>query len=177
MQGQDNDHQLILNIYGAAGVGKSFFINTVRRSLSNEELDEDGFVQAATPFATAAGLINRKTQHSLLHLPVGTSKCLPLHGERLKGVQDTFSVEKYSQYSANPSRKQAHTTRTNHLEISHWSSWVTSSSCRQPAILRCSRQMLLIPADTTYTSFLTKPPPSPNLCDSKEQTKQNAGPN
>ena len=28
-----------------------------------------------------------------------------------------------------------------------------------------------------YTSFLTRPSPSPNLCDSKEQTKQTSGPN
>ena len=29
--------------------------------------------------------------HSVLYVPVGTIKCLPLHDERLKEIQETFS--------------------------------------------------------------------------------------
>ena len=90
VHGQDNVQQLLLNISGSAGTDKSFLLNTVKRSVK-EELGRDGFVQAAAPSGTAAYLINGKTLHSLFYLPVGTSKCLPLHGERLKGMQDTFS--------------------------------------------------------------------------------------
>ena len=56
-----------------------------------EELGRDGFVQAAAPSGTAAYLINGTTLHSLLYSPVCTSKFLPLHRERLKGTQDTFT--------------------------------------------------------------------------------------
>ena len=73
VHGQDNVQQLLLNISGAAGTGKSFFLNTVKRSVK-EELGRDGFVQAAAPSGTAAYLINGKTLHSLFYLPVGTSK-------------------------------------------------------------------------------------------------------
>ena len=61
------------------------------KRLVEVELGRDGFVQAAAPSGTAAYLINGETLQSLLYLPVGTSKCLPLHGERLKGMHDTFS--------------------------------------------------------------------------------------
>ena len=90
VHGQDNVQQLLLNISGAAGIGKSVFLNTVKRSVK-EELGRDGFVQAAAPSGTAAYLINGKTLHSLLYLPDGPSKCLPLHSERLKGMHYTFS--------------------------------------------------------------------------------------
>ena len=62
----------------------------MKRSVK-EELGRDGFVQAAAPPGTAAYLINGNTLHSLLYLPVCTSKFLPLHRERLKGMQDTFT--------------------------------------------------------------------------------------
>ena len=58
---------------------------------SKEELGRDGLVQAAAPSGTASKLINGKTLHSLLRLPVSTSKFLPLRGEKLKDIQDTFN--------------------------------------------------------------------------------------
>ena len=74
---------------GAAGTDKSRFLKTVKR-VAKEELGRDGFVQEAAPSGTAAYLIN-ETQHSFLNFPVVTSTFLPLHGELLKGIQDTFS--------------------------------------------------------------------------------------
>ena len=47
-------------------------------------------------------------------------------------------------------------------------------------VLSClgsSRQMPLIPADTTDTSFFDEDVTFTELCDSKEQTKQTSGPN
>ena len=43
------------------------------------------------PSGTDAYHINGNALHSVLYLPVGTSKCLPLHDERLKEIQETFS--------------------------------------------------------------------------------------
>ncbi len=86
----DNVQQLLLNISRAAGTGKSFFLNTVTQ-FAREELGRDGFVQAAAPFDTAAYFINGMTLHSVLCLPVGTSKYLPMPGETLKCRRDTFS--------------------------------------------------------------------------------------
>ena len=57
---------------------------------AKEELGRDGFVQATAPSGTAVYPINGNALHSLLYLPVGTSTCLYLHDERLKGMQDTF---------------------------------------------------------------------------------------
>ena len=57
IHGQDNVQQLLLNISGAAGSGKSFFINTVKR-LVKVEHGRDGVVQAAAPSGTATYLIN-----------------------------------------------------------------------------------------------------------------------
>ena len=74
------------------------------------------------PSGTDAYLINGNALHSVLYLPVGTGKCLPLHDERLKETQEKISNG--------------------------------------------------VPADTTHTRFLTMPSPSPNLCDSNEQTNQ-----
>ena len=40
---------------------------------------------------TDAYLINENALHSVLYLPVVTSKCLPLHDERLKETQEKIS--------------------------------------------------------------------------------------
>ncbi len=90
VHGQDNVQQLLLNISGTAGTGNNFFINTVK-ILSKEDLGRDRFLQAAASSGTSVNFINGNTIHSLLYLPVGTNKCLPLHSERLKGMHDTFS--------------------------------------------------------------------------------------
>ena len=44
-------------------------------------------------YGTDAYHINGNALHGVLYLPVGTytSKCLPLHDERLKEIQETFS--------------------------------------------------------------------------------------
>ena len=68
-----------------------FFLNTVD-IFAKEELVRDGFVQAAAPSGTDVYHININALHSVLYLLVGTSKCLPLHGERLKEIQETFSM-------------------------------------------------------------------------------------
>ena len=52
---------------------------------------EQYFVLAAATSAKAAYLINGKTLLNLPYLPVGTSKILPLQGEMLNGMHDTFS--------------------------------------------------------------------------------------
>ena len=43
------------------------------------------------PSGTDAYHINGNALDSVLYLPVGTSKCLPLHDERLKEILETFS--------------------------------------------------------------------------------------
>ena len=58
---------------------------------AKEELILDVFVLAAVPSGTDAYLINGNALHSVLYLPVGTSKCLPLHDERLKETQEKIS--------------------------------------------------------------------------------------
>ena len=52
---------------------------------------DETVIQAAAPSGIAAYLINGKTLQSILYLPVGTSKCLPLHSGRMKGMHNTFS--------------------------------------------------------------------------------------
>ena len=68
-----------------------FSLNTAD-IFAKEELVRYGFVQAAAPSGTDAYHINRNALHIVLYLPVGTSKCLPLHDERLKEIQETFSM-------------------------------------------------------------------------------------
>ena len=58
---------------------------------AKEERGRDGFVQSVAPSVTAAYFINGNALNSILDLPISTSKCFPLPGERLKGMQDTFS--------------------------------------------------------------------------------------
>jgi hypothetical protein len=71
--GTTNTPQLLLNISGAAGTGKSFWLNTMRRYSTNRpELPKD-FIRSAAPSGTAAFLIGGETLHGLLHLPVGPS--------------------------------------------------------------------------------------------------------
>ena len=82
------------------------------------------------PSGTDAYHINGNALLSVLYLPVGTSKCLPLHDERLKEIQETFSNsgllfidensmtgQKHSPWSETASRRHDQTTRTSHLGI------------------------------------------------------------
>ena len=87
-KGLKNVPQLLLNISGAAGTGKTFWLNTVKRYASS--VFSSGFVTAAAPSGTAAYLIGGETLHSLLYLPVGKSKLDPLQGDRLQALQERF---------------------------------------------------------------------------------------
>ena len=133
----------------------------------------------------AAYLINGKTLHSLLYLSVGTSKFYAIAWGETEGhagyiQQRLHTLHRWEEHgrSENIHHDQqtppggTPTLQGQAIWKSRWSYWGTSSSCHQSVIIRYSRQMPSIPADTTYTSFLTRPSPSPNLYDSKEQTKQ-----
>ena len=80
--------QLLLNISGGAGTGKSFWLNAVRAH-ATAHLNQS-FVKSAAPSGTAAYLVNGETLHSLLYLPIGKTKLEPLQGERLADVQRRF---------------------------------------------------------------------------------------
>ena len=67
------------------------FLNTVDIFAKEELYEMDSFKQLRHP-ALMHDHINRNALHSLLYLPVGTSKCLPLHDDRLKEIQETFSM-------------------------------------------------------------------------------------
>ena len=153
---------------------------------AKEELVLDGFVQAAAPSGTDAYHINGNALHSVLYLPVGTSKCLPLHHERLNKIQEIFSngglLFMPRREENGRSENIHHGQKTppgvtpklqGHVICEYLLG--TSCSCHQSAIICYSKQMPLIPADTTYTICLTMPSPSTNLCDSNEQTNQTPG--
>jgi DNA replication protein DnaC len=80
--------QLLLNISGGAGTGKTFWLNAVR-ALASQEVGSD-FVKAAAPSGTAAFLINGETLHSLFYLPIGKQEIEQLKGERLAELQQRF---------------------------------------------------------------------------------------
>ena len=85
--------QLLLNISGAAGTGKSFWLNTLRRIIRTEYQGRlpANFIQTAAPSGTAAFIIGGKTLHSLLRLPIGASKGLKaLEGDALARLQLSF---------------------------------------------------------------------------------------
>jgi DNA replication protein DnaC len=80
--------QLLLNISGGAGTGKTFWLNAVRQYAA-ENLSAE-FIKSAAPSGTAAFLIAGETLHSLLYLPLCNSKLEPLVGERLLDLQRKF---------------------------------------------------------------------------------------
>ena len=86
--GLDQLPQLLLNISGAAGTGKTFWLNAVRQ-LARGTIGSQ-FIKRAAPSGTAAFLIGGETLHSLLCLPIGTAKLEPLGGERLMELQRKF---------------------------------------------------------------------------------------
>ena len=49
VNGTANTPQLLLNISGAAGTGKSFWLNTVRRYAKSQTLLHDDFIKSAAP--------------------------------------------------------------------------------------------------------------------------------
>jgi hypothetical protein len=86
--GLDELPQLLLNISGGAGTGKTFWLNAVRQ-LATANIGSQ-FVKTAAPSGTAAFLIGGETLHSLLYLPLGSGKLEPLAGERLMELQRKF---------------------------------------------------------------------------------------
>ena len=189
VHGQDNIQQLLLTMSVAAGTRKSFFLNTVK-IFAREELGRDGFVQAAAPSGTAAYLINGKTLHSLLYLPVGTSKCLSLQGERLKCIQTAFSnvgllvIDEKSMVG-----QKVFTMVSKRLQEASPNYKDTLFRNMSVVLLRDFKQLPPVcdyplfkanavnPSGYNLYQLLTRPSPSPNLCDSKEQTKQASEPN
>ena len=106
-----------------------------------------------------------KILHSLLYLPVGTNKWLPLHGERLEGVQDTFSNDSVLFIEKSMVAQTIFTMISKRLQEAHPHykdkpfrniSVVllgASNSCHQSAILRYPSQVPLIPADKPIPAF------------------------
>ena len=86
--GPDAAPQLLLNISGGAGTGKTFWLNAVRQLAANTIGSQ--FVLTAAPSGTAAFLIGGETLHGMLYLPLGNSKLDPLIGERLFELQKKF---------------------------------------------------------------------------------------
>ena len=83
--------QLLMNITGSAGTGKSFFLNTLRAA-SNSLFPGDSYIAAAAPSGTAAFLIRGETLHRMLCLPVGkASQFEDLQGPRLMDLQGRFA--------------------------------------------------------------------------------------
>ena len=93
-KGVDKVPQLLVNISGAAGTGKTFFLNTLRRwTQDNIKNFGNEFVLPAAPTGAAAFLIGGSTLHSLLYLPTKLKKNqrMPrLDGSRLKSLQERF---------------------------------------------------------------------------------------
>ncbi|KAL8597100.1 hypothetical protein ACOMHN_008173 [Nucella lapillus] len=91
-QGIDKAPQLLLNISGAAGTGKSFWLNCLRRYVKEQGLPSS-FVKSAAPSGTAAFQIGGQTLHAMLQLPIGNhdleslEKDSPCQGK----LQDAFS--------------------------------------------------------------------------------------
>jgi hypothetical protein len=85
-----NTPQLLLNISGAAGTGKSFWLNTVRRYAKSQPLLHRDFIKSAVPSGTAAFLIGRETLHGLLRLPTGAATLQPQAGSPLADLQQRF---------------------------------------------------------------------------------------
>ena len=74
-------------INGTAGTGKSYLINCLRLLLGTS-------VKVAAPTGVAAFIIDQRTLHSLLHLPVrGDFK--EMEGNNLQKLQDELSSTKY----------------------------------------------------------------------------------
>ena len=97
-QGLDKCQQILLNIGGGPGTGKSFFLNTLRRyAMSREQLCNrygKGFIQTAAPTGAASFIIGGVTLHSLLSLPVNLKKNMvmpPLNSTAQKTLQDRFA--------------------------------------------------------------------------------------
>ena len=84
-----NAPQLLLNISGGAGTGKSYWLNTVKRYSRDQDMHQD-FITTAAPSGTAAFLIGGETLHSLLSITVGKNMEKELSPGRLVMLQKRF---------------------------------------------------------------------------------------
>ena len=82
-----NEDPLHIIVNGTAGTGKSYLINCLRLLLGTN-------VKVAAPTGVAAFIIEGRTLHSLLHLPVrGDFK--DMEGMNLHNMQEDLSITKY----------------------------------------------------------------------------------
>ena len=81
--------QLLMNISGGPGTGKTFWLNTCR-AYANTLGMHPLAIQTSAPSGTAAFLIDGNTLHKLLYLPLGVGKMQDLAGSRLRQLQETF---------------------------------------------------------------------------------------
>uniref|UniRef100_A0A1X7U1S2 ATP-dependent DNA helicase n=1 Tax=Amphimedon queenslandica TaxID=400682 RepID=A0A1X7U1S2_AMPQE len=82
-----NDDPLHIIVNGTAGTGKSYLINCLRLLLGTS-------LKVAAPTGVAAFIIEGRTLHSLLHLPVrGDFK--DMEGINLQNIQEELSSTKY----------------------------------------------------------------------------------
>ena len=89
-------NQLLMQIQGRAGVGKSFFLDCVERYIQKKKL-MPGFLKTCAPTGTAAFNISGTTLHALLQLPVPMNPLDPakaLSGDQLKRLQFELSNTK-----------------------------------------------------------------------------------
>ena len=154
-----------------------FFLNTVD-IFSKEELVRDGFVQAAAPSGIDAYHININALHSVLYLPVGTSKCLPLHDERLNEIQETFSMTGKKTFTMVSKRLQETRPHYKDKSFGNISVLLMGDVKQLPPIC----DSLIFNANAVdpsgYNLYqLFDNAITPNLCDSNEQTDQTPGPN
>ena len=153
-----------------------FFLNTVH-IFAKEELVRDGFVQAAAPSGTDAYHINRNALHSVLYLPVGTSKCLPLHDERLKEIQETFSMTCQKTFTMVSKRLQETRPHYKDKSFGNISVVLMGDDKQLPPI--CDFMIFNANAvdPSGYNLYqIFDNAITPNLCDSNEQTDQTPGP-
>jgi hypothetical protein len=89
IQDPENIPQLLMNISGAAGTGKSFWLNTVCGYVKSKPELHNTFIKSAAPSGTAAFLIGGNTLHGLLCLPV-KGQFQPLLADRRAIMQLKF---------------------------------------------------------------------------------------
>ena len=81
--------QLLLQINGPAGSGKSYWIQKVK-GYAKKIFKHNNFVQTAAPSGTASFLIKGETIHALLMLPIDYSSYNILSSDRLFELQQKF---------------------------------------------------------------------------------------
>ena len=82
--------QLLLQINGPAGSGKSYWIQKVKGYARNNFNDNNYFVYTSAPSGTAAFLIKGETLHSLLMLPIDYNSFDALSSDSLYELQKKF---------------------------------------------------------------------------------------